>query len=56
MTYPAQSLSSMFKNPKLRAAFERAERDNGNAYAIPAPKPPMLNGGEAVSAKVLEKA
>ncbi|WP_167579467.1 hypothetical protein [Roseibium algicola] len=54
MAYQAQSLSSMFKNPALRAAFERAERDNGNAYAIPAPKLPKLSGGAAV--KVLEDA
>lgn len=38
-------LSRLFRDPKLRAVFERAERDNGAAFAVPAPKKPVLNGG-----------
>ena len=38
-------LSSLFTDPRLRAAFARAERDDGAAYAIPAPQTPVLNGG-----------
>lgn len=40
-------LSSLFTNPALKAAFERAERDNGAALAGPAPKAPVLAGGAA---------
>lgn len=40
-------LSSMFSNPALRAAFRRAEGDNGAAFAVPAPKHPVLTGGAA---------
>ncbi|WP_170311450.1 hypothetical protein [Rhizobium oryzihabitans] len=47
------NISALIKNPIVKAAFERAERDNGAAFAIPAPKAPVLTGG---SAKVLEVA
>lgn len=40
-------LSSLFTDPRVRAAFERAERDDGAAYAIPAPQTPVLSGGAA---------
>lgn len=40
-------LSSLFTNPLLKAAFERAERDNGCALVVPAPKKPTLAGGAA---------
>lgn len=38
-------LSSLFRDPKLRRAFERSERDNGDAFAVPAPKPVPAPGG-----------
>lgn len=47
------TLSSLFRNPAVRDAFQRSERDNGAAFAIPAPKAPVLTGGNA---KVLEAA
>ncbi|MNT96420.1 hypothetical protein D3C72_2385020 [compost metagenome] len=40
-------LSSLFTNPTVKAAFERAERDNGCALVVPAPKAPVLIGGAA---------
>lgn len=46
-------LSSLFTNPALKSAFERAEKDNGAAFALPAPKAPVLAGG---AAKALEYA
>lgn len=45
----ATPLSSMFSDPMVRAAFQSAERDNGAAFAIPAPKPPVLAGGAALA-------
>jgi hypothetical protein len=42
-------LSSLFTNPAVKAAFERAERDNGCALVVPAPKSPVLVGGAAAS-------
>ena len=47
------NISSLIKNPEVKAAFERAERDNGAAFAIQVPKAPVLTGGEA---KALEAA
>ncbi|MFF2320217.1 hypothetical protein ACFVTJ_04100 [Agrobacterium sp. NPDC058088] len=41
-------LSSLFTNPALKAAFERAERDNGAALVVPAPRDPQLTGGAAL--------
>lgn len=38
-------LSSLFRDPALRHAFERSERDDGAAFAIPAPKPAPVSGG-----------
>jgi hypothetical protein len=39
-------LSQLFRDPDLRAAFEAAERDQGEPFVIPAPKPqPTLDGG-----------
>lgn len=35
-------------NPALKAAFERAERDNGAALVVPAPREPQLTGGAAL--------
>lgn len=48
-------LSSLFRDPVLAAAFARAERDSGAAFAVPAPRSPVLVGGAAV-ARVLEPA
>ncbi len=47
------NISAMIKNPVVKAAFERAERDNGAAFANQAPKAPLLSGG---SAKAMEAA
>ena len=41
-------LSSLFTNEAVKAAFERAERDNGAALVVPAPRQPNLIGGAAV--------
>lgn len=46
------ALSALFANPVLRDAFRRAERDNGAAFAIPAPKAPVLSGGQAKQLEV----
>ncbi len=43
-------LSVLIKNPVVRAAFERAERDEGDAYAVSNEPKPVLAGGEAVPA------
>lgn len=47
------NISALIKNPMVKAAFERAERDNGAASAKPDPKSPVLVGG---AAKVVEAA
>lgn len=41
-------LSDLIRNPVVAAAFRRAERDSGTAYVVPAPKGPVLVGGELV--------
>jgi hypothetical protein len=38
-------LSDMFRDPVLRAFFERSERDNGSAIAIPVPRSPRSPAG-----------
>ena len=38
------------KTPALRAAFYRGSKDAGNSFAVPAPKAPVLTGGQAVMA------
>lgn len=40
-------LSSLIRDPFVRAAFIRAERDGGSAMVAPAPNGPVLVGGEA---------
>ena len=35
------NISALIKNPIVKAAFERAERDNGAASAITAPTAPV---------------
>lgn len=42
-------LSSLFRDPFVRRAFERAERDNGNQFAVSI-RFPVRSGGEAVHA------
>lgn len=42
---PHVLLSSLFTDPRVRAAFERAERDDGAVYAISVPQTPVLSGG-----------
>lgn len=44
---PAARLSSLIRDPVVRAAFERAERDCGQTFAIPNDRPRMLDGGAA---------
>lgn len=41
------TLSQMFTDPDVRAAFWRAERDAGTAFAVPADRPRTLTGGAA---------
>lgn len=45
----ALRLSNLFKNATVKAAFERAERDNGAALVVAAPKPPHFIGGAGAS-------
>lgn len=41
-------LSRLFRDPYLRAAFERADRDRGEPMLVPAKNPrPVLQGGAA---------
>lgn len=40
-------LSTIARDAKLRAFFERAERDNGDAFAVPTERPRNLTGGAA---------
>lgn len=42
-------LSEMFRNPALKAAFEKAERDNGNEFAVRRTVNPKFLGGAAAS-------
>jgi len=42
-------LSSLFTNSAVKSAFERAERDNGAALTIPAPREPKFIGGAGAS-------
>ena len=40
-------LSALIRNPVVRDAFFRAERDNGSAPELTVPRFPVLVGGEA---------
>lgn len=40
-------LSALIRNPVVRDAFLRAERDNGSAPELTVPRFPVLIGGEA---------
>lgn len=45
-------LSRLFRDPVLRDAFARAERDNGQPFFVPVDPPkPTLPRGEAVETK-----
>lgn len=41
------SLSSLARDPVVAAFLRRGELDNGNAFAVPALKQPVLSGGQA---------
>jgi hypothetical protein len=41
------SVSALIKDPIVRAAFQRAERDYGQTFAIPDDPPDELDGGAA---------
>lgn len=43
------TISDLIADPKVRAAFKRAERDQGFGFTVPAPKAPVLAGGAAVA-------
>lgn len=49
-------LSSLFADPALRAAFRRAERDQGEAFSVPADRPRNLTGGAAERVRELVEA
>ena len=38
-------LSQLVRDPALKRFFQRGERDNGAAFAVPAPKPLPVTGG-----------
>lgn len=40
-------LSAIISDPFVRAAFERAERDHGPAFAVPTEPQPRFQGGAA---------
>lgn len=42
-------LSSLSRDPIVAAFFRRGERDLGDAFAVPAPREPVLTGGQAKS-------
>ncbi len=42
-------LSNLFTDPVVRSAFERAERDGGATFAVPAVSLRVLDGGAAES-------
>ena len=48
-------LSSLIRDPIVRAAFERAERDYGQSFAIPDEPPLTLDGGAAEPVEMLEQ-
>lgn len=47
-------LSSLFRDPLVRSAFERAERDNGEAFAIVPTRPVTLEGGAVALLETVE--
>jgi hypothetical protein len=49
-------LSSLIRDPFVRAAFERTERDLGCAFAVPPAPEPELKGGAAEQIREVEYA
>jgi hypothetical protein len=41
------ALSTLIRDPFVRRAFERGERDDGASFVTPAPRAPVLAGGAA---------
>lgn len=41
-------ISHLIRDPMVRRAFERAERDDGHSFALPATPRPRLPGGASV--------
>jgi hypothetical protein len=50
----SKPLSALFADPFLKAAFERAERDQGDAAAAAISPKPDLNGGDRASVRQAE--
>jgi hypothetical protein len=50
----ASRLSSLIRDPIVREAFQRAERDYGQTFAIPDEPPAVLDGGAAERVDELE--
>ena len=46
---PTTNLSSMIRDPFVRAAFEAAERDGLAPLAVLVDTPPSLDGGQALA-------
>jgi hypothetical protein len=53
VSIPTTKLSDLFTDPTVRAAFQRAERDYGAAFAIPNVPPRVLDGGAVESVLLL---
>jgi hypothetical protein len=52
----ATRISSLIRDPVVRAAFQRAERDYGQTFAVPDDPPHALDGGAAEPVSALEVA
>jgi hypothetical protein len=52
----ATRISSLIQDPIVRAAFQRAERDYGQTFAIPNDRPKVLIGGAAERVREFEVA
>jgi hypothetical protein len=55
MQLRSKPLSALFADPFLKAAFERAERDQGDAAAAAINPTPDLNGDDAVALPVARR-
>lgn len=45
---PVYRIAHLFRDPVLKSVFAAAERDNGAAFAVADPRPPVLTGGASV--------